>query len=421
MNKTVFMFPGQGSQYVGMGKYWYDRYESVRRRFDEASEQLRLDLVDLCFNGPATRLNQTENTQPALLTLSVAMFETIREEAGIQPDYLAGHSIGELSALTAAGVFRFRDAVRLARARGEAMAACDAGVGAGMVAITNFKAADIEAVLTELDPGGYEVQIANYNSPVQSVLSGSKDGLEMAGEKLRELGANVIPLNVSGPFHSRFMVGASEALATALEDITVGEMSIPVICGHKGRLYAKNDDIKIALVNQLTAAVRWTDVLSTLSNEDVEKWIEVGPKDVLKNLALKTLPGVEVYAYDNDDDREVLTSLRESKDQLPNLFGLCLGAAVCTRNTNWDETAYRQGVIEPYQKIQALYEQVEKEERVVSKEDMSYALSLLDIIFETKGTPTAERRRRFRHILETTQTTELFPQYVAMGEEAVNG
>ncbi|WP_025847257.1 ACP S-malonyltransferase [Paenibacillus ehimensis] len=418
MSKIAVMFPGQASQYVGMGKAWYDRYASVRARFAEASEVLGFDLADLCFHGSAAQLNQTENTQPALLTLSVAMFEAIRRQEGLRPSYLAGHSIGELSALTAAGVIGFADAVRLARIRGQAMAACAEASGGGMTAVTGITGAEVAAVLTGLDPAGVSVQVANYNSPKQTVLSGSAEGLRLAGERVAALGlgAKVIPLNVSGPFHSRFMAGAAEALREALEPVRLGAMNVPVVSCLNGRVYVPDDDIKASLVAQVTEPVRWTSVLSRLSEEGVGQWLEVGPKDVLKKLALQAFPDTEVFAYDDEADREQRSRAVLGK---PNLVGLCMGAAVCTRNTNWDEAAYERGVIKPYQELQALYESAEKEGRVPAHEEMIRALSLLGVIFRTKGTPEEERKQRFKHILAASGTEELFPDYAGLVLEEV--
>lgn len=416
------MFPGQASQYVGMGRYWFNQYEIVRQRMREASEIIGFDLSDLCFNGPAKELRQTENTQVALLTVGVAIFEALKENEGIIPSYIAGHSIGELSALTASGVFSFVDGVKLARIRGKAMASCDTGTSSGMYAVTKIKSSLVEALINEMDPKGEGVQVANYNSPTQTVLSGTIESLKVVGKQLSALGASVIPLNVSGPFHSRFMGSAAESLEDALELIEIGTMDIPVICGHEGRFYTEQDDIKQALVAQLTAPVRWTTVLSQLDKESVDHWLEIGPGTVLKNLTHQMLPGVEIASLDEVDNYEkqlkLLDILREEKDR-PNLIGLCLGAAVSTRNTNWDNSSYEQGVVKPYKQIQGIYEKVDAEKRLPEKEEMSLALSLLKEIFVTKGTSNQEQKQRIQHIIKSTGTESIFPEYISVeGEES---
>ncbi|WP_042224155.1 ACP S-malonyltransferase [Oceanobacillus manasiensis] len=421
MDKSVVMFPGQSSQYVGMGKYWFDNYEIVRQRFEEVSEILGLDLASLCFNGPANELKKTENTQVALLTLSVAMYEVLLEEEKIKPAFLAGHSIGELSALTASGVFTFADGVHLARVRGEAMAACNTDKQVGMVAVTNIKASIVESYIAETDPKGVNIQIANFNSPTQTVLSSITEEMLKIGEHLKGLGANVIPLNVSGAFHSEFMADAQGPLAQALEPIILGDMSVPVMCGQDGRLYTKEDDIKGFLVSQLTQPVRWTKTLSRLSEERIDNWLEIGPKSVLKNLTLQTIPEARVYAYDEEADRNARKSEYELKEKdnskLPNFVGLCLGAAVATRNMNWNEDEYKKGVIEPYKRIQKVHDLIEQEKRSPKKEELLHALSDLKIIFKTKGVPEQEQNERIKQISHSTSIESLIMEDLQLVRE----
>ncbi|WII34969.1 ACP S-malonyltransferase [Paenibacillus thiaminolyticus] len=416
MNKLTVLFPGQGSQYVGMGKYWFDRYPAVRQRFEEASEALNIDIARLCFEGPAGELKQTENTQVALVTVSVALFETAQKELGLRPSYLAGHSIGELAALSAAGVFSFADAVRLARVRGEAMASCDTESATGMMAITKLRNEEVEAALSELELNSLSIDIANYNSPTQTILAGSKEDMNQVGTLLKARGAKVIPLNVSGAFHSRYMAGAIGRWREALHRIEPGKMQIPVVCGHEGRLYTSAEEIKESLVKQLTSPIRWTQALQELSRQGVNQWLDIGPKDVLGNLVHQTIPGANVLAYDDETQREeirprFMATEAERTGTEPNLIGLCLGAAVCTKNTNWDESAYRQGVIEPYKEIQQIHERLDQEKRWPTEDEMERALSLLATIFKTKGTPAEQQSQRFRHILNATGTEALFPQY----------
>lgn len=410
MKKIVVMFPGQASQYVGMGQRWLNQSLEVRERFEEASDALGYDLAKLCLTGPAAQLNRTDYTQPALLTLGVATYEAMRREHGLAPSFLAGHSIGEWTALTAAGVFPFADAVRLARIRGEAMASCDAGAGAGMAAVRELDAELVESLLETMDPEGRNVQIANYNSPSQTIIAGNAHGLRLAEERLTELGAKYIRLNVSGPFHSRYMSGAEERLAAALSDVTVGQPAIPVMCGQKGRLYAPEDDIPDMLVRHLTQPVRWTQMVRELARAGAEQWLEIGPKQVLKRLTLETLAEAEIYALDEEADYEAWVASGKRDPDAPNLIGLCMGAAAATRNTNWDAEAYQRGVVECYRQIKALHEQAEQEGREPAESEMKRALSLLQTIFETKGTPHEERQARIRGILAASGEERLWPE-----------
>lgn len=413
------MFPGQSSQYVGMGKSWYEQFDIVRERFEEASDALKMDMAKLCFEGPAKILNQTENTQAAIVTLSISMYEALQKELEIAPTYVVGHSIGEVSALTAAGVFKFEDAVRLARVRGLAMSSCSRS-GAGMSAVLNLDETIVETIITVAKSEGYRVEIANYNSPTQIVLSGSHEGLEVVGKQLKEMGARVIPLNVSGPFHSSYMANAKSDLSNFLTDISTDKMKIPVICGNEGRLYTDKDDVREILVRQLTEPVRWTKVMARLTELGVRNWLEVGPKEVLKNLVLKTYPSAKAYSYDIAEDQEKIRELKRDdveSEVTPNMIGLCLGAAVATRNKNWDESAYQQGVVIPYKKMEALYRKIESEERKPNKEEAIEALDYLKQIFETKGTPKEEQQVRIQHILNKSKSVHFFHEY----EESIMG
>lgn len=408
MLNTVLMFPGQASQYVGMGKEWYEKYEVVRRKFEQASDILHQDMKKLCFEGPTSQLVLTENTQIALVTTSVAMFDVIVNELGIVPSYLAGHSIGEISALTAAGVLSFEDAIRLAKIRGEAMAACDKDGKAGMVAVTKIHIDELQKILQEIGYQDYSVDIANYNAPMQTILSGDNEGLKKIGELLEPYNARVIPLNVAGPFHSRYMEPAKEKVASALESMTLRNMNIPVICGHKGRLYNASDNIKDMIVEQLTSSIRWTQVVDVLQNLGVERWIEVGPNEVLKKLVQQSLPEAYVFAYDEKDKNNVSSNDKvQNNEKKLNPIGLCLGAAVSTRNTNWNEEEYEQGVVKPYHEIRDLYKKIETEKRKPSLEEMESSLNKLQMIFNTKGVPVNEQAMKYQKILKNVEFEEL--------------
>ncbi|WP_054739348.1 ACP S-malonyltransferase [Cellulosilyticum ruminicola] len=418
MNKVTIIFPGQASQYVGMGKKYYDKYESVRERFEEASEILGFDLAKLCFEGPTKDLVQTQNAQVAIFVLSFAMFEVIQKEENVQADYLAGHSLGELSALAASGAFSFKDGVRIVYTRGQAMAKCTQG---GMSAVTKLSVDYVLNLLKEIDLESMNVEIANYNAPYQTVLTGSKEGLKEVGEYLTKSGAKVVSLNVSGAFHSKYMLGAAEELSKVLNEVEIKEMKIPVMCGLEGRLYTNDDDIREALIKQLTGPVHWSTVVQKLDELGTKLWIEVGPKDVLKKLINRNIEQVEAYAYEKEEDLEgiqkALARIEEVKKQMPNLIGLCLGAAVATRNTNWDEQAYTEGVVKPYKSITSIFDQVAKEDRKPNEVEMRQALELLKLIFDTKGVSVEEQKQRFKSILEYSESEALFPEYESLKEE----
>ena len=220
MGKIAFVFPGQGSQSVGMGKDLYDAQPEARKRFELADKQLGFPLSELIFGGPEAELKQTANTQPALLTTSVALAEAFAAK-GIAPDYVAGHSLGEYSALTVAGVLSFEDAVSIVRARGEYMEQAVPGGQGAMAAVLGGEREALGALCADITAGGALVELANVNCPGQIVVSGSKEGIEQVVSRVKEIGAKrAIPLEVSGPFHSSLMKSAAERLQDRLAAIT---------------------------------------------------------------------------------------------------------------------------------------------------------------------------------------------------------
>jgi len=414
MDKIAIMFPGQASQYAGMGKKWYERYSEVKECFDQASEIMKTDMGKLCFQGPSKQLQATENAQAAIFTVSMGMYRAFLTEEEIEPTYLAGHSLGEISALTAAGVFKFEDALKIVKARGHGMARCSHDVKMGMYAVQNISSRQVEKAMLQFEFDQYGVQIANYNTPYQTVLSGKLDGLKTIEKQLKESGARVIPLNVSGPFHSTFMQPAAGALKEALQSVKADHMKIPVISGKTGTFYASEQDFGEALMEQLVNPVRWDKVVNLLKEQGTAVWIEMGPKDVLKKFIQNSINHPCTYAYDKEPDLEPcrlqLDRVKQMKKQMPGFIGLCMGAAVCVRNTNWDNDSYQEGVVKPYKELQVLLETVEKEERTPIESEMRTALQFLKKIFAVKGVSLEEQKERICHIFEITGTKTLFAE-----------
>jgi [acyl-carrier-protein] S-malonyltransferase len=278
-----FLFPGQGSQFVGMGHNLYSREPLARKRFQEANAVLGFDVAELCFNGPVEVLQLTANTQPAILVHSVIAYELLQER-GIAPVAVAGHSLGEYSALVASGALSFADAVQLVHLRGRFMQeAVPVGVGA-MAAILGLDRMQVEmACLEALDDG--VVQPANYNCPGQTVISGHAPAVRRAMARCLESGATkVVELQVSAPFHSALMEPAAERLQPELSRRAFSDMQIPVISNVEARPFGSKVRVPKLLVDQVTAPVRWQESVEALLRMGVECVVEVGPGKVLSAL-----------------------------------------------------------------------------------------------------------------------------------------
>ena len=279
----AFLFPGQGSQAVGMGRELATLYPVAQQTFDEADAALGMKLSALCFEGPEEKLKLTENTQPAILTVSVAALRVLREK-GVTPAIVAGHSLGEYSAHVAAGTLSFADAVRTVRNRGKYMQeAVPVGQGA-MAAILGMALGDLERVCQE-SAQGEVVSPANINSPDQIVISGAKAAVERAATLAKERGAKrAVMLPVSAPFHCALMQPAQDRLAVDLQKLSFQTSSVPVVANIDGKARSGGDASRDALVRQVTGAVRWVDCVQALIGAGAKTFVEVGPGKVLCGL-----------------------------------------------------------------------------------------------------------------------------------------
>ncbi|RKD24167.1 [acyl-carrier-protein] S-malonyltransferase [Ammoniphilus oxalaticus] len=305
MKNIAFVFPGQAAQYIGMGKEAYEQNQSAKQIFERADEALGFSISKICFEGPEEKLRLTSNTQPAILTVTCATLEWVKAETDLEPLFLAGHSLGEYAALVHAGALSFEDAVKITHARGTYM--CDAE--GTMAAVIGMDLEPLGAICEEVTKSGYVVDLANQNSPGQIVISGSHEGVRIAGEKADAAGAKrVIPLNVSGPFHSSFMRPAAEKLKRKLEsDIQISSASIPIIANTTAKPITEPADIFKALVDQVASPVLWSDSIRYMIDHGVDTFIEIGPGTVISGLIRKIDRSVKTYAI---EDMETLNNFK---------------------------------------------------------------------------------------------------------------
>ncbi|MDT5159657.1 MAG: [acyl-carrier-protein] S-malonyltransferase [Acidobacteriota bacterium] len=285
----AFIFPGQGSQSPGMGRELAAEYAAAREVFEEADDALGFALSRLCFEGPAEELQLTENTQPAILAASIAALRAAESEGLPRPDFVAGHSLGEYSALVAAGALSLRDAVQIVRKRGSYMQeAVPVGVGA-MAAVLGSDIETVESVCAEALREGEVCSPANINSPGQIVIAGSAAAVERAGALLKERGAKrVIPLKVSAPFHCALMLPAQERLAADLERVEFKDLSVPLVTNVDAALIHSGAQARDSLIRQVSSPVRWRESVELLVDAGVELFIELGPGKVLSGLVRQT-------------------------------------------------------------------------------------------------------------------------------------
>jgi len=302
--KIAFVFPGQGSQYVGMAKEFIETFEESRNVFTTASELLGFDIAQLCMHGPAEKLNLTENTQPAILTASLAILRPL-EKNGIAAEAVAGHSLGEYTALTAAGGLDLKDAVTLVHKRGRYMQeAVPEGTGL-MAAIIGMEREDVEKTCLEAAKNGI-VAPANYNAPGQIVIAGEKKAVEAAIELAKAGGAKmVVPLKVSVPSHSPMMKEAGLKLAHELEEVTINDLRMPIVNNADAKFLKKASDLRPSLTKQISSPLYWEDAIRNMADEGFDTFVEIGPGKVLTGLVKRILKDVKVL---NVEDRKSMES-----------------------------------------------------------------------------------------------------------------
>lgn len=307
--KVAFLFPGQGSQSVGMGKDLYENFESAKSVFETADKVLNKSISTICFEGPEEDLKQTVNTQPAIVTMSIAAMKALTSQVDIKPDFVAGHSLGEYCAMYTAGVMSLENTLKAIQKRADLMGATKGG---SMAAVLNASEEQLRAGLAEGSKVGY-VDVANYNSPAQVVITGDENAVKAASDYMLANGVRrVVPLAVSGAFHSKFMENAGHEFASFVSNLELNDASIPVITNVDAEPTTNSADFREKMPKQIYSSVHWTQTIQRMVEEGVEIFVEIGPGKVLAGLNKKIAPEAVVYnVYDKTSLDTTVSAIKE--------------------------------------------------------------------------------------------------------------
>lgn len=407
MNKFAFVFPGLGAQFVGMGKAISEEFDIARNTYEEANDVLGFDLASLCFSGKLMELSKTVNASTAILTNSVALYRVFMQEIGINPQFVAGHSLGEYSAFTCSGAWSFADALRIVKRRSELaekLASC------GEYGMTLIDMCEKQSIIDECKALSNDVKKATvscFNTSRQIAVSGNIEVVNAVEDFAIEKGWQFSPFASGIPFHSTAMSVMAEDYQEVVDSYALKNLRYPVLLNVTGEPSKDIKDMKKECIAQLLNPVRWEDSIKYMNSRGVMTYIELGPKPMLVNLIHDIIgTDCEAICYSNKSSRKELKDMVNNDPRLlkqrNNFIGKCLAAAVATPNLSDNDADYETDVVTPYRELVKLNEIIGKEKRVPDVQEKKRAISLLQTIFANKNVDENEQSDWLDEIYEET-------------------
>ncbi|PFJ95812.1 malonyl CoA-ACP transacylase [Bacillus cereus] len=398
----VFMFPGVGSHYSGMGKDLYENFPVAREIFEEASDTLKIDMASLCMEKIyKADLEKLQNSQTALVTTSMAAFRVFEQEIGNKPEAMIGYSLGEYTALCASGAIAFSDTLKLVQERSTILSSYALTIDGTMAWVNNLAPEIVEGICSELLTKGQEVYISAYDTPNKTSISGTNSAVQLACEMVVEHGGIAIPLKLSGPFHSPMMQPAAEKYKSVLENIDMKQPLVPVIANHDSSMYKGVENIRENLYLQLIKPVKWLDMIHYLMNQGSMKAIEMGPKEVLKYLLQAINPAISTCNYEREKDiLNTKNSFTLQESDYEEVISGCLTVVVSTKNYNTDLSDYQKKVVLPFQKVQSQLEEKINSGYSVEKSDVEEAIQMMKTALTEKQIKEREQKRYLQRVLQ---------------------
>ena len=415
MKEYSIVFPGQGSQYVGMGKNLYTHNSIAREVFDEANDILTFDLKKLCFEGDINELSKMNKVQAAILTTSVAAFRVFIQDIDYEPQYLLGHSLGEITSLVCTGAMNFADALKLVCVRGELMG--DPSIEKGiMTAIMGVDEDILREICISVSKPKHIVEISNINSTDQIIISGHENAIDDVVRKIEDLGGRSIRINTGNPFHCSLMNPIKEKLREELLKYKYHDFKYPVISNLDAEIYKGKDEIVDRLSEQIVNSVRWKDSISFLVKQGIYNLVELSPQSVLRNMLLTDDSGIKAYSYDDKYDfneikkikYSITNDLQTSIEIKKEFIQRCVSGIICTKNEMKNEVS-----LDEYLMVGKMLTSIENDGVEPSYEEMKYALESLIDTMKKKHTNEREYIDRISAVLYKTGLFNLFKEYIA--------